>query len=272
MSGTAYPAQNRPSPEPRYVPEPEAPAFSSPQEPISRTPSSREDQGSTNQTEEPSLPSDLAPAFTEEDLEDGLDALLSPDRGRGEPGDDQDRLSSREDIDDADLSEEQGPVENDWEADNLSDDILMNEQNDDLDLLEGEGLEAAIPQEKRQNNPIDENAEPVLMDAFPENFSDDFNDTPKSESDSDMFQDESTKTKKIIPTADRIAQLMDYLGSLSNYLPPDKKLQLLNDHIPLKIERIKLNLKTGKANLQNKAGEARRKVRELIDKVRGNLK
>lgn len=270
--GPSYPPQRWGPPEPQYVPEPASPTGNFNEE---SSPRPNEAPGNLNEAKdiEGSLTQkDLPPPFTEDDLEDGLDALLSPNLGRGDETERSEDGFVDTGLEDIDLMSDDPAQARAGEDEQLSDDVLMTEQSEDLDLLSEDWLDDQETKAGRPAKETDDEGESVLVDAFPENFSDTYDDVSQKSAESDLTSETPQKNKKIVPTAERIAQLMDYLGSLSNYLPPDKKLQLLNDHIPLKIERIKLNLKTSKAKTTDKAGEARRKVRELIDKVRENLK
>lgn len=246
-------------PEPRLVPEPPAPEPSRPEgEPLPE-----------NKGTEAVIPEDLPPPVTNEDLEDGLDTLMKPNMGRGEaPPELGDGLFENEDSDIDLLEESLDDLERPWEekTDSGSEEVRLEEEAEEL---------GAEPKESRRGAPATHEGEgeeePLFVDAFPDHFADDPLPAEPTVLD-DLPPPDVPKTRAVVPTAERIAQLMDYLGSLANFLPPDKKLQLLNDHIPLKIERIKLNLKPVKSSANPQASEARRKVRELIDKVRGNLK
>ena len=235
------------------------------------------DDSTKNELKE-DMGTDTAPKLTEEDLEDGLEALMRPDFGRGS-----DDLTNPTDLESVDLEDSWSDVGlPDWEDEEkpgsfddsslLNDDDFLNEPLENLDSVAEEVKTDSTTAPQKQGSESSP-TEPLLVDSFPETFSDDPKEAPPVFDDFEALEENNrTKQKKIVPTADRIAQLMDYLGSLTNYLPPDKKLQLFNDHIPLKIERIKLNLKSKKVAAAPNAADARRKVRELIDKVKENLK
>lgn len=246
----------RPQPEPRpakpSVPEAPPPAWEQPE---------AQEPNRENGITEP-----LPPPVTEKDLEDGLEALL-----------DQSGLEdvSLEDefLDDWGETLESLDLEEGWGQEEGGEGTPPKERGieEDTQAEQPSGRKAAAA-EGEAPPPEAAEGQSQLVDVVPEHFSDELREEDVSETLEGLIPGPSPK-KTLVPTTERIAQLMDYLGQLTNYLPPEKKLQLMHDQIPLKIERIKLNLKAKSIpQPESGAAAARRKVRELIDKVRENLK
>ncbi len=143
-------------------------------------------------------------------------------------------------------------------------------EEEEVPVKTGEKDEEGKPAGSRPE-PVEKEPLPDFRDVFPEHFRDDPHEYQGAPEEADPFLEGEKVLKAVVATPDRIAKLMAYLGNLTNFLPPDKKLQLLSDHIPLKMERIQLNLNDGPLKPQGEGTSARRKIRELIDKVREKI-
>ncbi len=78
----------------------------------------------------------------------------------------------------------------------------------------------------------------------------------------------------------KVVDLIKYLGDLSQYLPDDKKRQLLEENIPLKMERIRNTLsKTGSPREEptpwpvkgEAASQTKQKLQAILDRLKVRL-
>jgi tetratricopeptide (TPR) repeat protein len=187
--------------------------------------------------------------FTEE----GEDIPEERDPNNFEGWAEEDLTEPEDEEEQEDLGEDLPPGGEDSEEEGIF--FEESEENLDFDqtLAEEDPSSQEFPEElaatEEQEELVDEEL-PKIEDQLPENWENNFEPqgmgpSPEPTEEELGLQDLNIGDPPVedsLTTKERILDLMEFLGELTNFLPEDKKAQVLKDGIPLKIEEIRLNL------------------------------
>jgi len=183
--------------------------------------------------------------LTFEDQEEPMEDLFSDQQEQKDENSDEDFLSIDDEEEEMDFELENQPPEDLEELSLLGlwDDI------EELEPQEEDELES-LPMEEKDDQqwiqqpvegwsfPLQEEEEKILQEDF--NF--------------EKYGIQTNPTPEEKPTLEKILGLMNFLGGLTNYLPPEKKASLVEDGIPLKIQEIQRTLdKDGKKAIKDQS-------------------